>query len=151
MPMLTRVRKPRRRSCEGESSAQEGSRADLSRRLTRLVVKYVRGGRTPVDSVTILFVYVLLLVAIPSDLRIPALGGAGGLSSLWALAAGLWWCWSHLQSTVTSPVRGPQPVRIAGLLVLAAFMASYVAANTRPLATIEGARPMSASFGSCQD
>lgn len=98
------------------------------------------GGRRPADSVTILTVYVFLLIAIPSDLRIPALGGAGGLSALWAMGVGLWWCWSHLQGVPKTSSRRSNPVRIAGFILLAAFFASYVAANSRPLSVIEGSQ-----------
>lgn len=90
------------------------------------------------DTVSFLTVYLLLLFAIPSDLRIPALGGAGAPSSLWALAGGLWWCWFHLQRTRGLLPRGHTfPVRTAALCFLAAVMISYVFATMRPLSVTE--------------
>lgn len=89
------------------------------------------------DTVTALTIYVVLLFAVPSDLRIPALGGAGSLAGLWSLATGLWWCWIHLQRPTSRPSLAVHPVRIAALVLVGAIIASYVTAMVRPIAVQE--------------
>ncbi len=85
------------------------------------------------DAVTVLTVYLVLLLAVPSSLAFSALGStAGRPATLWALGATLWWLWYHLQRS--RPLHGPvQPVRLAmaGLIVVAA--ASYAWAMLRGL------------------
>lgn len=89
------------------------------------------------DAVTVLTVYLVLLLVIPSNLSFASLGStAGRPATLWALAATLWWLWYQLQRS--RPLRAPiQPVRIAvsGLLVAAAI--SYAVAMLRGLVASE--------------
>ncbi|TFD66794.1 O-antigen ligase family protein [Cryobacterium ruanii] len=84
------------------------------------------------DGLTVLTVYLVLLLAVPSNLTFTALGSAGRPASLWALLAGMWWCWSQVQRHAQSGWR-PQPVRLAvfGLLIIGAL--SYSTALLRGL------------------
>ncbi|TFD57450.1 O-antigen ligase domain-containing protein [Cryobacterium sp. Hh7] len=84
------------------------------------------------DGLTVLTVYLVLLFAVPSNLTFTALGSAGRPASLWALFAGMWWCWWQVQRQAQTGWR-PQPVRLAvfGLLIIGAF--SYSTALLRGL------------------
>ena len=91
------------------------------------------GGRTPdFDGLTVLTVYLILLFAVPSNLTITALGSAGRPASLWALAAGVWWCWWQVQRYVPSGWQ-PQPVRLAVFAFLVIGALSYSTALLRGL------------------
>jgi polysaccharide biosynthesis protein PslJ len=92
--------------------------------------------RVPWDAVTVLTAYILLMYAIPSDRRISALGTAGSVSVVFALGATLWWCWHQLRRSEPTPM-GPQPVRNAQFVLMAAVFASYIAAALRPLPAAE--------------
>lgn len=96
--------------------------------------------RRRIDTTTLLCIYVVLLFGIPADLRLPALGGAGAPSTIWALGGGLWWAWTRLARSEPSSDSRISPVKAAALLFLAAALASYVTAMTRPLAIIEGSQ-----------
>lgn len=100
--------------------------------LLRLSRRSPSTGERGFDGLTVLTVYLVLLYAVPSNLTITALGSAGRPASLWALMAGVWWCWWQLQRHAPSGSR-PQPVRLAlfALLVIAAL--SYAAAMLRGL------------------
>lgn len=89
------------------------------------------------DAATVLTVYLLLLLAIPSNRTVAALGGAGAPAALFALVALLWWCWYHVQRPTPSLARDSQPVRIALLLFVAAALASYAAGASRALPQAE--------------
>ena len=90
------------------------------------------------DAVTVLTVYVVLLYGVPSDLTFAALGTAGSPSSLWAMGAGLWWCWHQLHRPVDHTRSISHPVRVAAFVLLGAAVASYIAAGLRPLPLAEG-------------
>ncbi|SEM93388.1 O-antigen ligase family protein [Cryobacterium luteum] len=90
-------------------------------------------GRTrDFDGLTLLTVYLVLLFAVPSNLAFTALGSAGRPASLWAMFAGLWWCWWQVQRPAQSGWK-LQPVRFAvfGLLIIGAL--SYSTALLRGL------------------
>jgi hypothetical protein len=82
------------------------------------------------DAVTLLSVYLLLLVAIPSRLTIAPLGAAGTPAQLVGLLALLWWGYHRVQRP-TAPRIGAQPVRTMYVLTACAILASYVAAMIR--------------------
>lgn len=88
------------------------------------------------DSVTLLTVYLMLIVAVPSRLTIAPLGAAGTPALLVGLVAIVWWMYYEIQRMDTDFV-GPQPVRTMYVLVACAFLASYVAAMTRPIDAAE--------------
>lgn len=106
-----------------------------------VVVPYegrVDGRRRPStpDAVSILTIWLLLLLGVPSGLTFSGLGSLGHPSTVWGLGCAVWWCWYTLQRTrPTAPF--PQPVRTATFVLLAACLVSYVAAATRPLPLTE--------------
>ena len=89
------------------------------------------------DAVTVLTLYVLLLYVIPSERTIGPLGGAGSPAALFALFAGIWWCWYQMSRRDPTVDVGARPVRVALFLFLGAALASYVVATLRPLPTAE--------------
>lgn len=89
------------------------------------------------DAATVLAVYLFLLLAIPSNRSVAALGGAGAPAALFALVALLWWCWYHVQRPTPSLARDSQPIRIALLVFVAAALASYAAGAARALPPAE--------------
>ncbi|TFC42420.1 MULTISPECIES: O-antigen ligase family protein [Cryobacterium] len=95
-----------------------------------------RGPRRGIDGLTVLTVYVVLLFAVPSGLTITALGSAGRPATLWALGAGLWWCWHQLQRQSPLPP-GPRRVSAALFALLAVAGFSYACAMLRGLPTDE--------------
>jgi O-antigen ligase len=90
-----------------------------------------------VDAVTVLTVYLAVLYVVPSDRIVPALGGAGSPSIWCGLGAFIWWCWFHLQRQQPAFVFRARPVATSQILFLAAVLASYVIAMTRPLTSSE--------------
>ena len=98
----------------------------------------VRMARLPhQDAVTVLTAFLALLYVIPSDRTIGGLGGAGSPSALFALAAGLWWCWYQLARREPVVDLATQPVRLALTLFVGAVLASYIVAMLRPLSSSE--------------
>ncbi|WP_129545490.1 O-antigen ligase family protein [Arthrobacter dokdonensis] len=83
----------------------------------------------PPDAVTVLTIYLVLLIAIPSDQRVGALGGAGAPAGLFAVASLLWWGWHHLRHPQTRLTRRLQPVRICLVVFCGAVLASYTVAS----------------------
>jgi O-antigen ligase len=69
-------------------------------------------------------VYVVLLLAIPSNLTITALGSLGRPPMLWGLLCACWWIWTRLQGTATH-TRRRQPVRIALFAFASVVVVSY--------------------------
>jgi O-antigen ligase len=92
------------------------------------------------DTVSILTVYLVLLLGVPSDLRIPALGGVGGPAALWAMAGGLWWAWCQLARSRPAQVVSVNPVKVAAFVLLGAVLASYAVAMSRPISTLEASQ-----------
>ena len=88
------------------------------------------------DAVTLLTCYLFLLMAIPAPLVLAPLGGAGGPATIFA--ALLLGCYLL---TLIHPAlaldRGPQPVRVAAVLLTCAVIATYISANRRTLPGLE--------------
>jgi O-antigen ligase len=88
------------------------------------------------DAVTLLTCYLFLLMAIPAPLVFAPLGGAGGPATIFA--ALLLGCYLL---TLIHPAlaldRGPQPVRIAAVVLTCAVIATYISANRRTLPGLE--------------
>ena len=84
-----------------------------------------------VDALTLLTVYLVLLLAIPSNVTIAALGSLGRPAALWGLVMLVFWAVSRLQqqSEVGIPVRQPIRFVYAALVVLA--LVSFAAALLR--------------------
>lgn len=88
--------------------------------------------RRGIDAVTVLTVYLVLLLAVPSSLTISALGSAGRPAALWALAAALWWVASRIQQ-VTPSRTGRLWVNIGIFVFVGVVLASYASALLRGL------------------
>ncbi|GAB2457949.1 O-antigen ligase [Conyzicola lurida] len=89
----------------------------------------------PLDAVSFLTVFLVLLFAVPAGQSVTALGSVGSPALLWATAGGLWWCWHQLQR---GSERNPgNPVRIAAFVYLAAVTVSYAGAMFRGLPSSE--------------
>ena len=88
------------------------------------------------DAGSILTVYLVLLFFVESRLGIPGLGGAGNPAVLLGCAGFGWWVFYHAQRPVRTG-NGRQPLRFALLVLLVAFLLSYVAAMSRPISGIE--------------
>jgi O-antigen ligase len=88
------------------------------------------------DAVTLLTCYLFLLMAIPAPLVFAPLGGAGGPATIFA--ALLLGCYLL---TLIHPAlaldRGPQPVRVAAVVLTCAVIATYISANRRTLPGLE--------------
>ncbi|GAA1788833.1 O-antigen ligase family protein [Agromyces lapidis] len=80
--------------------------------------------------------YVVAVMALPSNLTIPALGAAGQPSSVIGLIALVWWIGAQLNRS-SATLAPAQPVRRALLVFAVAVLASYVAATTRPIEALE--------------
>ncbi|MEU9887116.1 O-antigen ligase family protein [Sphaerisporangium sp. NPDC051011] len=85
-----------------------------------------------VDPVTIMSFFLVVLFVMPARYVVGPLGGAGSPSSIVAVLLLVWYLMSTLSPRWT-PIRGRQPVRAVILFFALAVLASYVAANTRPL------------------
>ncbi len=91
-------------------------------------------GHRPIDGASILTIYSVTLLLVPPRLTVEALGGAGTPSRLVGLALLGWWVFDLM----TNRERAQRtPLRAHFLVVLAAFLASYVAAMTRPIDAVE--------------
>lgn len=89
------------------------------------------------DAVTFLTIYLVLLLAVPSGLRISALGSAGSPALLWALVGGLWWLAERLRAR--RPVLwGVGTMPALALLFTLAVAVSYVLSVLRTTPALEG-------------
>jgi O-antigen ligase len=86
--------------------------------------------------VTLLTVYLVLLMAIPSSLVVGPLGGAGAPAGLFAVVLLGWYfiAWQHPLLPLDT---GRQPMRVAGLAFACVTVAAYVSANRVPMSTLE--------------
>lgn len=89
------------------------------------------------DAVNVLITYFLVLLVVPSNRAIEALGGAGAPAALFALVFLPWWGWYHLQRTAWMPDNRIQPLRIAMFILLGCIMASYAAGALRAMTPTE--------------
>jgi len=93
--------------------------------------------RPRADAVTILTAYGVLLYAVPAEQGIAALGSLGSPAVLVGIGAGIWWCWHQLHRRSGFDGTRPPLVRPMMFVFLFACLASYVAAATRALPTVE--------------
>jgi O-antigen ligase len=85
-----------------------------------------------IDAVTVLTVYIVLLLAVPSSYAISALGSAGKPAALWALGASLWWAAARVQRFVPSH-SDARAVKIGIFAFGGAVLVSYAVAMLRGL------------------
>jgi polysaccharide biosynthesis protein PslJ len=86
--------------------------------------------------VTLLTVYLVLLMAIPSSLVVGPLGGAGAPAGIFGVVLLGWYLisWQHPLLPLDT---GRQPIRVAGLAFACVTLAAYVSANRVPMSTLE--------------
>jgi hypothetical protein len=82
-----------------------------------------------IDAVTMLTVYLVLLLAIPSGVAISVLGSLGRPSLIWGLVLLVWWAIFRLQ--LPGSIRISQPVRFAFVALLVLVLVSFAAAMLR--------------------
>lgn len=99
-------------------------------------VEATEGAARRTDAVSLLSFYLVLLFAIPSRLTIAPLGAAGTPAQLVGLGALVWWLYYEVQR-INIDTRGSQPVRTVYFLMGCAFLASYIAAMSRPIDAAE--------------
>lgn len=88
------------------------------------------------DAGFLLMIWVILLLIVPANLVVGPLGAAGSPAQIVGLLALCWWLAFQLDKSQSS-IAPAQPVRTAMLIFVAAVLASYVAAATRPIEAIE--------------
>ena len=88
-------------------------------------------------NVALLTTYVVLVVAIPSELIVGPLGGAGTPAQILGLLLLVRWIFMRSASAAGAMRRPRQPLRIAVALLGMSMLASYIAAASRPIATVE--------------
>jgi hypothetical protein len=84
------------------------------------------------DGATLLTVYLVLLLALPSRLVVGPVGAAGTPANLVAIGGAAWWVWARFADRTRSATR-THPVRTAMLVFVVALLVSYVAATTRAI------------------
>lgn len=89
-----------------------------------------RGG-AGVDAATMLTIYIVLLVGIPSGTTISGLGGLGRPSLLWGLLLLFWWVLSRLQARAHDAQPVAQPVRYVFAAFVVIALVSFAAAMLR--------------------
>jgi O-antigen ligase len=96
------------------------------------VGRFVARRRTALDGASLITVYLVLLIAIPSRFGFAPLGGAGGPALIFGVACLVVWL---VRRVHTAPrfASSAQPIRILAGLFVAAVVASYVAACMRPI------------------
>lgn len=83
------------------------------------------------SGATMLTVYVVLLVGVPSNLTITGLGGLGRPSLIWGLFLLLWWMLALLQKRESDAAPVAQPVRVLFGAVVVVVLVSFAAAMLR--------------------
>lgn len=89
-----------------------------------------------IDVVTLLTVYLILLMAIPSALVFAPLGASGGPASLLAISLMVLYVAIRLHPSFKFHM-GRQPVRLVALLFLCSILASYISSNRHLLPALE--------------
>lgn len=92
--------------------------------------------RMLLDAGFLLTVYLVCLFAIRSQFVVGPLGSMGAPALLVGVAGAAWWAFYHLQRPLGTRY-GAQPLRVAVLVVMVAFLFSFVAAMHRPISAEE--------------
>lgn len=82
-------------------------------------------------AATMLGIYLVLLLAVPSSVTIGSLASLGRPSFLMGLLLAFWWVLAQLQRPVPALVRVPQPVRYAFLAFVVVVLVSFALAMLR--------------------
>lgn len=91
----------------------------------------VRPARPLASAANMLTVYLVLLLAIPSNLSVGPLGSLGKPALLWGIALAVWWIAHQLQRSTSVPKRVWQPVRYMFMTFLVVVLVSFAAALFR--------------------
>jgi len=83
------------------------------------------------DATSLVTVYLVLLLAIPSNVTITGLGSLGRPALLWGLALFVFWAVSRLQWRTVDVERVSQPVRFAFVVYFVIVLVSFAAAMLR--------------------
>jgi polysaccharide biosynthesis protein PslJ len=88
------------------------------------------------DAVSLLTVYLVLLMLIPYSVVFSPLGGAGGLSTMYAAILLFLFLalWLHQGFHID---RGTQPIRVAGIAFTCSIIAAYVSVNRHLIPSLE--------------
>jgi polysaccharide biosynthesis protein PslJ len=88
------------------------------------------------DAVSLLTVYLVLLMLIPYSVVFSPLGGAGGLSTMYAAILLFLFLalWLHQGFHID---RGTQPIRVAGIAFACSIIAAYVSVNRHLIPSLE--------------
>jgi len=89
-----------------------------------------------IDAVTLLSLYILLLMAIPSSLVIGSFGAAGAPAALLAVAILCWYLVAR-QHPGLGLDRGRQPVRVAATIFAGVVVAAYISASRHAVPAAE--------------
>ncbi|MEO6310238.1 MAG: O-antigen ligase family protein [Leifsonia sp.] len=89
-----------------------------------------------IDAAWLLTAYVLVLMLIPANLTIAALGAIGTPALIVGLGALIWWIGAQM-NRASATLTPAQPVRRAALGFALAVLASYVVAMVRPIDGLE--------------
>lgn len=88
------------------------------------------------DAVSLLTFYTFLLMVIPSPLVFSPLGGAGGPDTIFGCVLLVLYLVTLVAPSLAL-ARGPQPIRVAAVLLTCAIIAAYISANLRTLPSLE--------------
>jgi O-antigen ligase len=107
------------------------------RSLSDSKVKWRKPGQAGrVDATWLMTAYVLVLLYIPANLTISALGAIGTPAVLVGLGALLWWIGAQMNRSYSS-LAPAQPIRRAMLVFTIAVLVSYVLATAGPIGAME--------------
>lgn len=95
------------------------------------VAHRANAGRLGWDAVSLITAYLILLLAIPSNVTITAMGSFGRPAMLWGLVLFAYWALSRLQWRSVDVPRVWQPVRIAFVALVVIALVSFAAAMLR--------------------
>ncbi len=87
------------------------------------------------DGTAVLTVFLVLLLAIPSQLVVVSVGSAGTPAQIYGVLLFLWWACSRLMGRTRRG--GSRELRIVLALFAVSILVSYVIATTRPIEAVE--------------
>lgn len=94
--------------------------------------EHSRSSSSGMDATSVMTVYIVVLLAIPSAMRVAPLGTAGAPSTILAIGALFWWLWFHVHRN-WKIFGGFQPVNAAMLGWIVVMLVVYVRAMSSPM------------------
>ena len=86
--------------------------------------------RRPIDATSVLSVYVVIMMVIPSAARFAPAGSIGAPATMLAIAVFFWWLWEQVHRSTPGPQQ-PQWVRRVAIVLLVVMLAVYAHAALR--------------------